>query len=1136
MKRKVSPAILELRKNKKAEKVLNKLNDFINATEPEATFFLTRMWKDQQQAVTYKELREAILRGEIDNKTFQAWQDDYANFVNEKLKPIWRDAMETANEELAALHPDFFFDPMHKGVLKWTNEYGAKWVSSVAQEQKDAMKGMIAHSYSGAWTVDELSRAIRPLVGLNKIQANANLNYYQHVKESLLENNPTMRVKTAEGRAKEAAQKYAARQHRQRAYTIATTEMAFAYNKGAHEGVRQAQEQNLMGKTMKIWSTAEDERVCEICGGLEGTEIGMDDDFDFKGYTLYNGQKETPPAHPRCRCAIIYEEVESPKYKEPEPDLLEEWDPEDKEEAVAQEEVEDPAIPKAEQMPEGMTYKGPAHLGGTGEMHQYTDADGQEWLFKPAQSKAGNPEAFRAYAQEAGYKVQGIVDPGSAVPIGTGELGGEFGAFQKRIMDPDAKLDLKAWQDSLDKLPKEIREQLQREHVTDWLLGNYDAHGDNFLLGTNGNLIGIDKEQAFRYISKPGAQQMTYSYHPNASYGEKEPVYNTLYRRYAKGEIDLDLQDTLTYIKRVESIPDKEYREIFRDYAETRHGKGKAAESLLDQIVERKGSLREDYRGFYADLLTERTGKKQGFIWADEASQHLKQPLTAVTHTPATLDKMKVAELKQLAKNKQIPYYNSMNKAQLVTSISDPVKAPEMSQQVKDRLAANAAKRKAGATTATKVPVKPKDVVGAETVFKDLTVLPDTKLGAAIPSDKGSVEGLNLSGRKMTILNDQGRAQDIYEISGKLTREKWSEVWETAKPIGNTLDDLFFEEADTAKKLFSGKANMNASIRTITVQDGNTTYQMYIDGQTRRYEGWRGYFRVRTPVTGNGAADAKSIESMLQKLGLNDLTLNPDKLSEDTLKKARLVWQNAPHRANELDGLTGKKMTNKIDSILKEEKINAKRISKMKPKKVFDGYQTYVEEGILKEYEKAGLKHVWAGVSEAESVSKILQGPGLMANNNRFKSGMKMTGASPVEDFLKGGSDSVFTRIGVKSKERKIRYQESYLGGNYRIIIDPKVMERTDWYAYDSDNYGSTAAADMASRKSPKEFIKSMTENWRASNEIMFRHGIYKEDFIGISANTETQKTQLLNQLKKDKISEINGVPIEDFIRVEREI
>lgn len=75
------------------------------------------------------------------------------------------------------------------------------------------------------------------------------------------------------------------------------------------------------------------------------------------------------------------------------------------------------------------------------------------------------------------------------------------------------------------------------EHVTDWLLGNFDSHGGNFVVDSSGRLVGIDKEQAFKYIAKDGSKSMSYAFHPNKSYGEKEPIYNTIYRRFAKGRL-----------------------------------------------------------------------------------------------------------------------------------------------------------------------------------------------------------------------------------------------------------------------------------------------------------------------------------------------------------------------------------------------------------------------------------------------------------------------------------------------------------------------------------------------------------------------------------------------------------------------
>ena len=56
----------------------------------------------------------------------------------------------------------------------------------------------------------------------------------------------------------------------------------------------------------KRWSTSGDNSVCEICASLEGMEIDMDAEFDFKGKVLFRGHKLLPPAHPRCACAIEY--------------------------------------------------------------------------------------------------------------------------------------------------------------------------------------------------------------------------------------------------------------------------------------------------------------------------------------------------------------------------------------------------------------------------------------------------------------------------------------------------------------------------------------------------------------------------------------------------------------------------------------------------------------------------------------------------------------------------------------------------------------------------------------------------------------------------------------------------------------
>ena len=46
--------------------------------------------------------------------------------------------------------------------------------------------------------------------------------------------------------------------------------------------------------------------VEKVARALEGMEIDMDAEFDFKGKILFRGHKLLPPAHPRCACAIEY--------------------------------------------------------------------------------------------------------------------------------------------------------------------------------------------------------------------------------------------------------------------------------------------------------------------------------------------------------------------------------------------------------------------------------------------------------------------------------------------------------------------------------------------------------------------------------------------------------------------------------------------------------------------------------------------------------------------------------------------------------------------------------------------------------------------------------------------------------------
>ncbi|HPQ72170.1 MAG TPA: phage minor head protein [bacterium] len=236
-----------------------------------------------------------------------------------------------------------------------------------------------------------------------------------------------------------------------------------------------------------------------------------------------------------------------------------------------------------------------SELGGAHRKFIYDDDQGNKWLFKPIS------EDFRAHGDEVAYRIGRLIDP-DAVEVRLIELDGETGSIQRMVPKLKAQKDFKGI-DPKDLLPAEL-EQVQREHVIDWLISNHDGHWENFLRGTDGHLYGIDKGQLYKFL---GDDALDIAYHPNAVHGASEPYYNTVMRAFAEGKVDLDLQATLKYIERVEAIPDEQFLDILRPYAERRFKKGSAKlDAFYQMALDRKHSVRSDFEKFYGKLAKKR--------------------------------------------------------------------------------------------------------------------------------------------------------------------------------------------------------------------------------------------------------------------------------------------------------------------------------------------------------------------------------------------------------------------------------------------------------------------------------------------------------------------------------------------------
>jgi len=214
---------------------------------------------------------------------------------------------------------------------------------------------------------------------------------------------------------------------------------------------------------------------------------------------------------------------------------------------------------------------------------------------------------------------------------------------------------------------------MQKHHALDWALGNHDSHGKQFIRDSNtGELVGVDKTQAFKHFSQ---DKLDWDFHPNSAYNEKEPVYNTLYRNYANGGRELNdprKGELGAYIQGLQGIPDEDYKDTLRPYAEHAakygnlaksygHVHGDAArfpandvESFLQAAVDRKNHLMADFAHLYKRA---RAFRRSGFKAAARTAAQIQAGLqrTGKAFIQAELARHKTAAIPDPKEMREIP-------------------------------------------------------------------------------------------------------------------------------------------------------------------------------------------------------------------------------------------------------------------------------------------------------------------------------------------------------------------------------------------------------------------------------------------------------------------------------------------------
>lgn len=273
--------------------VLNELDEYLQLNSGELVLWLEREARSFGE-FSYEELAALIASGDT---SLINWQSRYAQLVNDKFNPAWLAAIQAGS--FASTRGRITIYDSDFRVKEFLRTRGAEFVTQLSDESKRAVAAIILRGQSENLRPLDIAKLIRPLIGLNARQADANLNYRAQVLNKLID--AGLSPSRAAIRADKSAATYAAKQHKYRAETIVHTELARAYNQGAFDGVKAAVDAKLMPHCEMIWSTAGTNRVCGRCLSLKDTVVGHTNEV---GVTL-------PPLHPRCRCVIVYRELTS---------------------------------------------------------------------------------------------------------------------------------------------------------------------------------------------------------------------------------------------------------------------------------------------------------------------------------------------------------------------------------------------------------------------------------------------------------------------------------------------------------------------------------------------------------------------------------------------------------------------------------------------------------------------------------------------------------------------------------------------------------------------------------------------------------------------------------------------------------
>jgi hypothetical protein len=265
-----------------------KLRAFLKTNEPKFGEWTRERWRQFARDLTDREITAMVDAGTIPTALSGRLSDQYAALINDRYAPRWEAALK-AGRDLAPKGVRELLTP--EVIREWIDNRRPWLLTALTDTQRRSVEAILRHHL----TTDPLDQrtlatVLRPSLGLTDRQSATLLKLHAQLKrDGVTPDNIRLQL----GRA-------AAREQRLRSERIARTELAGAHNGGTQITMERADASGAFPKGLsRVWS-AQRGKTCPICVGLNGRTAKMNAPFD--------GAYQLPPAHPSCRCVVLYVE------------------------------------------------------------------------------------------------------------------------------------------------------------------------------------------------------------------------------------------------------------------------------------------------------------------------------------------------------------------------------------------------------------------------------------------------------------------------------------------------------------------------------------------------------------------------------------------------------------------------------------------------------------------------------------------------------------------------------------------------------------------------------------------------------------------------------------------------------------